>query len=246
MKQIIATLVIVGLAFSTFATDTDPLYRKAPVKVRERQKKAARPDIPGNLMFEFGVNLLQDDPIQMETTVFGSRTVNVYYQYEVPLGNFGLHIVPGIGLGLDRYKFANAFTLLQQSDGTVVFDDISELQDLKKSHIVANYVDIPIEFRWYSNPEDRRRSLHISVGGKIGILFDSHTKIKYDDGVEVVTVKDKRTFGLNRFRYGVTGRLGYGVFNAFGYFSLSPLFENGPANTLDTSNILVGLSVNLF
>ena len=245
MKKIIITFLFLGFTLATFATNTDPIYKSGPMKIRERQKKAARPDIPGNLMFEFGLNTLQDVPAPMENSVFGSRTVNFYYTYNVPLGNFGLFVVPGIGVGLDRYKFDNDFTLAQRSDGVITFEDITELSP-EKSHLVANYVDIPLELQWYLNPSDPRRSFHIGFGGKIGILFASHTKIKFDDGVEVVKVKDKRTFGLNQFRYGLTARMGYGGFNAFGYFSLSPLFEDGPAGTLDTANMLFGISINLF
>ncbi len=245
MKQILLAALFFGLSVTTFAGDNEPIYKTAPMKIRERQKKTARPDIPGNLMFEFGLNILQDNPPPMETAVFGSRTANFYYTYELQFGKSGFFFVPGLGLGLDRYKFDGDYTLQQNSDGSVVFSDISELSP-KKSHIIANYFDIPLELRFYVNQNDRRRSFFVSFGGKFGVLFASHTKIKYDDGVEMIKVKDKRTFGLNRFRYGLTGRMGFGGFSAFGYFSLSELFETGPVGTLDTANILVGISLNLF
>jgi len=50
----------------------------------------------------------------------------------------------------------------------------------QKSMLVANYFDLmPVEFRFDANPTDRSRSLNISVGARIGFLFESQTKIKY-------------------------------------------------------------------
>jgi len=242
MKRVLTTIIFLSLATSIFAGGTDPIYKLAPVKIRETQ---ARPDLPGILKFEIGWNFLQDEPAPFAINSFGSRTVNIHYSYEFPIGNFGLHIVPGLGLGLDRYKFDNDFTLAQAEDGTVTFEDISEL-DPKKSHLIANYIDIPLEFRFYVNKDYPKRSFHFGIGGKFSILMNSHTKVKYDDGDEKVIDKEKRSYGLNPFRYGVIGRIGYGGVSIFGYWNLSELFEDGPAGTLDTTNFTIGLGLNLF
>ncbi len=242
MKRSILALIFLFSLTASHATDTDPLYKLAPVSIRQAQ---ARPDLPGNLKVELGWNFLQDEPAPMAINTFGSRTVNVSYSYELPVGKFGLFFVPGIGIGMDRYKFDADFTLSQNANGDVSFTDITELNP-KKSHLITNYVDIPLEFRFYTNPDDRKRSFNISFGGKFGFLFESQTKLKYDDGSETVKVKNKKSYGLNPFRYGLTGRIGYGGFNVFGYFSLSELFEDGPNGTVDTSNFTIGLSVNLF
>ena len=242
MKQLIAILIFLFPFSQSFAGETDPLYKLAPVQIRSTQ---ARPDIPGNLKVELGWNFLQDEPAPMEIRSFGSRSFNVYYTYEFPVGNFGLYIIPGIGLGLDRYKFDNDFTLNQDTDGNVTFVDITET-DPKKSHLIANYIDIPLEFRYYVKSDNPKKSFFVGFGGKFGFLFGSHTKVKFDDGDETVTAKEKRSFGLNPFRYGLTGRLGYGGISLYGYWSLSELFEDGPVGTLDTKNFTIGLSVNLF
>ena len=242
MKYLSAFLIFFLFATSAMATGDEPLYKLAPVSVRQAN---ARPDIPGHVKVEFGWNFLENEPAPMAINSFGSRTFNVTYSYEFPVGNFGLYIVPGIGLGLDRFKFDNDFTLSQDADGNVSFVDLAEVGP-KKSHLVANYVDIPIEFRFYVNNADRKRSFHIGFGGKFGVLFSSHTKIKFDEGGETVIDKEKRSFGLNPFRYGAIGRLGYGGVSAFTYVSLSELFEDGPAGTNDTTNWMIGLSVNLF
>ncbi len=242
MKRVLTTIIFLSLITSVIAKDTDPLYKLAPVSVRQTN---ARPDLPGILKVELGWSFLQDEPEPMAIKTFGSRSVNIAYSYEFPLGNFGLYVVPGVGLGLDRYKFDGDYTLTQDEEGVVGYADISEISP-KKSHLIANYVDIPVELRFYVNKDNPKRSFHIGIGGKFGFLFSSHTKIKYDEGGEKVIDKEKRSYGLNPFRYGLTGRLGYGGISVFGYMSLSELFEDGPAGTLDTTNFTIGLGLNLF
>ncbi len=248
MKQILILLLSIVLPASAFATDTDPVYpftkKLTPMKIRQR---AARPDVPGTFLIEIGWNTLQNTPELMDMNTFGSRTVNLMYFWDVEIGNTGLFFMPGIGLGLERYKFDNDFTLVQNSDGEVSFSDISAL-DPKKSMLITNYVDIPIEFRYYINRNDPKRSFNFGFGGKFGYRFSSHTKLKFsEDGDDVIT-KHKRGFGLNRLRYGLTGRIGYGGLTLLGYFSLSDMFEagNGPIGTDEVRGYTIGISFTGF
>jgi hypothetical protein len=251
MKQFLSILLVTLIPLSSFSFGTDPknpeegsLTATGPMKIRKRE---ARPDIPGTFLIELGFNSLQEEPVLMENTAFGSRTVNMIYFWDFEIGTTGIFFMPGIGLGLDRYKFDEDYTITQNMDGEVSFGDLTSL-DLNKSMLVTNYVDIPLEFRYFFNRQDPKRSWNIGIGGKVGYLFASHTKIKYDEAGDDVIVKNKKEFGLNRFRYGVTGRVGYGGFNIFTYIGLSNLFDSGegPANTDDVKTIQVGLSFTAF
>lgn len=260
MKKTFLYILTFGIAFSTFAggdkdkpttDDKDkPSAHLAPMKIRER---AARPDVPGTFVIEIGWNFLQSAPSVLDANIIGSRTANLYYFYDMPIGNSNFVFMPGIGLGLNRFKFDNNVTLVEgvDADGNNVVS-VADLDatlagaDIKKSMLVANYVDIPIEFRFYANPDNRKGSFHVSVGGRAGVRFSSHTKLKYKLDDENVKTKNKRDFGLNRFRYGVTGRIGVGGFNVFYYQGLSEMFDEGPDGTVDTSNVTVGLSFTGF
>lgn len=211
--------------------------------------KKGRPDVPGTFLIELGFNVLQSAPASMDMTLIGSRTVNMYYFRDMPIGNSNFVFMPGLGVGLDRYKFDNDVTLqVDNSTGSEVVSvvDVNDV-DLKKSMLITNYFDIPLEFRFYSNPGDKKRSFNAGVGVKGGIRFGALTKLKYKENGDAVKTKEKRNYELNRFRYGVTGRVGIGGFNVFYYQSLSTLFDgNSPAGTVDTSNITVGLSFTGF
>jgi len=104
---------------------------------------------------------------------------------------------------------------------------------------------MPLEFRFDTNPKDVSRSFSFSVGGRVGILMEAHTKIKYIDNGLNGTYKDKQLHGLNQFRYSAYTRIGLGNFNLFGFYNLSPLFSanKGPAATT-MNTMTIGISLN--
>lgn len=233
---------------------------------QDRPKKVYRPDIPGSFIIDFGFNTGLGKPVNFNTGLWGSRTLNLYYHYPVRIAQSNFSYNPGAGFSFERFKFNNSYTLMPQpsSDGSYILDNpgsttspISFLQGagIKKSMLVSNYFDLmPVEFRFDSNPKDVSRGFNFSVGARVGVLIESHTKIKYSENGINGTLKDKQLHGLNPFRYGVYARLGIGNFNWFCFYNLSPYFatNKGPHNSttdLTTTNMntmTIGISLNGF
>lgn len=218
-------------------------------------KKSVRPDIPGVFTVEFGFNRALSAPVDFDLYFWGSRTANIYYQYEFRLFNSSFSIMPGIGLSLERYRFkqnyAVGYTNSSHEEVTMLPPGSLPTPNIKKSMLVTNYIDVPVEIRYTINPEDPSRSFHVGVGGRIGWMYDSFNKIKYSEDGETKKLKDKQNFHLNQIRYGLLGRIGFGGISLFGYYNLSPLFEkgngihtNGESNDFNT--LTVGISVSNF
>lgn len=209
------------------------------------KKTTASPNFPGNLVFDIGFNFLTDEPDDMKLNFFGSKIFNLYYMYEVKLGNSAFSYNPGFGVGLEKYRFDKDVTLATTDEGTVLTP--IEGVDVKNSKLAANYLDIPLELRFHADKNNFRKSFKIAVGGKVGVLFDSHTKLKYKANGDTKITKSKEQFDLSRFRYGIQGRIGIGSFSVFYYQELSSLFKDGkgPENT-DTSPFKVGISLYAF
>lgn len=223
-------------------------------------KKTARPNIPGVFIVDFGFNQAINKPDTFRTGFWGSRTVNFYYQYSQRIGRSKFSFNPGIGLSLERWKHSDATMLV---DGTELvgtqpaptqieqFNPIdAELiygQPANKSMFVTNYVEMPIEFRFDTKPEDIARSFNVSLGGRVGVLYDAFTKVRYRNNGETVKVKDKYDHGLAPFRYGVYSRFGIGAFNLFCFYNLSPMFEKGKGpEGKDFNSLTFGISINGF
>jgi hypothetical protein len=231
----------------------------------EAKKTSARPDIPGIFTLELGLNRALNAPDNFKLGLWGTRTINVYYQYELRILKSNFSFVPGIGLSLERFKFRDGeilsfpktegvFTNPVASRDSVVIYQLFQHQTpgFKKSQLITNYVDVPLELRYTFNPDDPARSMKISIGARIGYLYDAFTKIKYRQDGEIRQVKDKQNFNLTRFRYGPFAKIGFGSFSFFCYYNMTPMFKEneglyrGVSYYNDMNTFTAGVSLSSF
>lgn len=236
------------LTFHLAFPNGDRFSRKAaPQSVQQ-----ARPNVPGDLILDFGVSLFNKPLDTMSQYVVKSRAVNIYYLYHIPFGEeSAFSFNPGIGLGAENYNLADDVTLstIDGQTHAVPLQDVLGSDNVirRKSKLSVNYLDIPVELRYHSNKTNHDRGFRIAVGGRIGVLFDAHTKVKYELDDEVKKIKMKEDFSLNKLRYSLSGRLGLGAFSLFYYQNMSSLFQKdkGPEGT-DTRTYVAGISLTLF
>ena len=220
------------------------------------EKKKGRPNIPGTFAIDIAFNL-PTEKNGFNTNPFGSRTLNIYYYYDYRIGNSSFSLHPGIGFGLERYKFNNDKTLGYVSGPSIdtlkmvpLEGVIPTASSFKKTQLITNYIDIPLEVRFSSNPDDPGRSFKVSLGFKFGVLYQSFTKIKYREDSETKKLKDNQNFNLNPIRYGPLFRIGFGSFSAYANYTLSPLFKDGEgpdgAKGSKINNFTVGLTFAAF
>src|SRR5690606_27997307 len=237
-KKLAGILLLTGIFFTAFSQN------------EENKRSFSRPDIPGTFTLELGLNRGLEAPEDFKLGLWGSRTINVYYSYNFRILNSRFSFVPGIGLSLERFKFRSGHILGYAGTGrdSVRLYGVSETNTaypgLRKTQLVTNYIDVPLEIRYSTKPDDPARSFKISVGGRIGYMYDAFNKIKYKQDGEVKQIKDKQFHNLNRFRYGLMAKVGVGNLSLFGYYNISPLFkegkgfyENGVANDFATTTI---------
>ena len=222
------------------------------------------PNIPGTILFDYGYNLLTTHSHDtLKTNWFGSNAINAYYLYEMKLGKSGQFTFnPGIGVGVDKLKFKDdrgIFSTIDASTGarsTVILPVASvfpDANDFKKSKLAMTYIDVPLELRFHSNPDDRDRSFKVAVGVRVGFLVNQKTKFKYtsvedtEGDSQKIKLKHIQDYDINKFRYGTTVRIGIGAFNLFYYHNFSQLFKgaNGPDGT-KVSNYSLGLTLSGF
>ena len=222
-------------------------------------KKRKRPDIPGTFAVEIGINRLTERPNNLKYGLWGSRSANVFYQYEMRIlkSKFSFH--PGIGLRMDRFKL-NSFqknyatvdtiytrtfpnpTLIYDDQGNTTFveapryiydgDTLGQMDwsnsfRTKKSMLTMTYIDIPLELRFSTKPEDPARSVKIAIGGRVGYLLGGHTKIRYKENGDWKKVKDNQTFNLNPLRYSAHLKIYFGNFGIYGAYNFNTLFKEG-------------------
>lgn len=241
IKSIFSACVVI-----TVLLGTQQVLAQEPAPTPERSRKGL-PDLPGSFVLEFGFNQTLDAPDTFDIGFWGSRSLNVFYQFDKRIGNTKFSVHPGFGFSLERFKLKNNYTLASTASDTELVPAADFYPGIKKSMIVTNYIEVPVEIRFSTKPDDPRRSFRVSVGGRIGYLFDSFAKIKYSEDGEVRTVKDKQNYNLRKLRYGTFFKIGAGNLGLITYYNLTPLFEDdeGPEQT-EMSTFSIGLSLSSF
>jgi hypothetical protein len=256
MIKKIGTLALFLASLAAFAqTDTTPAT--APAAATPPAKRYSRPDIPGTFAIEIGVNRAMDAPAKFDQGFWGSRTLNFYYTRDMRLFKSRLFFVPGVGFSFERYKFVNGRTIGYANTNATEVSLLTGTEagypvNLKKSMLVTNYFEVPVELKYMSRPEDPAKSFRISVGGRIGYMYDALTKVKYSEDGENKKVKNNQNYNLTRLRYSLSAHVGIGNVSFFGYYNFTPLFEDkkGPKNDDGTNTTIpsftLGLSISAF
>jgi len=198
--------------------------------------------LPVKPVMDIGFSTYSNPPANMDINLLGSRAVNMAALYEVYISDY-FTFNTGLGVSIERYNFAKNVTLRETAnaqDSKVVSVVPLAYADLRKTLLTPTYLEIPIEFRAVTSTG--RETFRFIVGFKAGILLAAHTKIKYGTGDDVRTEKFKDDFLLNRFRYGIYGRLGYKSIHLYTYYSLSDLFQ---ANKLSPNQAVMPLTFGL-
>ncbi|MEM9833488.1 MAG: outer membrane beta-barrel protein [Bacteroidota bacterium] len=203
---------------------------------------SAQPDLPGMLLLDFGFNFLDGAPDELDTRVWGSRGFNVYYLYPFPIGESPLSFHAGLGLGFVNYSFEGAFTLSDTDSTRILELDNTVYPNLRKTQLTTHYLDIPLELRFFA--KDNYRGFTAALGGRVGRLINSFTKIKYEDGGTREEDKFKRRYNLNPWRYGACAKVGFRGITLTGQYMFSELFRSGEGP--EVNNYKVGITVSLF
>lgn len=251
MKNVFFLLVVAVLFQSNlFAGELEGEKDKEGKK--SSKQTTAQPDVPGALVIEVANNILTNAPDNMKLKQMSSWTVNLYYLYELPFGESAFSFNPGFGLGLETYRFEENYTLTTINDDfntevTPLRTTLPNATKYVKSSWGQYYFDIPFEFRWYADPEFKRKSFKIALGGKIGFRIDSKTKVVYEEFDNRKKQKQKQNFNFNSPRYGAYGRVGFGAISLFYYYSLTEVFKNkrGPDDTR-ARVMMAGVSISGF
>lgn len=231
------------------------IFLAAATAATAQNSTKARPNIPGNFIVDLGFNGTLNSPNLWKQSTLGSRTVNIYYQYPLRFGRSRFSFNPGIGLSMERFKWKNAVTLTNPKEATAsaqvekyeFIDSYLLFTKPVKTMFVNNYLEIPLEIRYDSKPEDISRSFNVALGVRGGWMYDSFIKMKYKQDGQIKKMKDKQEWGTTQFRYGIYTRVGIGGFNIFGFYNLTPLFnkDRGPyqEGALVTSGTNIGTPI---
>lgn len=174
------------------------------------------------------------DSIQSKTKSI-SRGANIYVMYDKSFKeNPKFSIAFGVGIGTSNIYFDKMTVNINGSTPQLSFDNLDTSFRFNKFKVSTAYAEIPLEFRYFSNPKNPNKSFKVAVGAKIGTLINAHTKGKTllnASGTTINQFTQKVTAKgyFNTTRIAATARVGYGNFSVFGSYNLTTMFKDNVA-----------------
>ncbi|MEM9895595.1 MAG: hypothetical protein AAF789_04440 [Bacteroidota bacterium] len=209
------------------------------------QETFNRPDIPGEIMVDIGLNYWDEEPPGLEQRGFPSKHVGIYYMRRKALNNkFSFYF--GLGLGMDKFSLGDSSTLLTTVDTLIVPNEIAAPGvSFNKNRLAVTYLEIPLNLRFHPAGTQDGEGFFIGVGAMVGLRLNSHSKWKYDQGDETIITKNKGSFNLNPVRFGLQGRVGFRGVHLFYKRYFSEVFDSALGN-VNPTHTTVGINVTGF
>jgi hypothetical protein len=174
------------------------------------------------------------DSIQSKTKN-NSRGVNIYAMYDKAFkGNPKFSIAFGVGIGTSNIYLDKMSVNINGTTPQLGFNNLDTVSRFSKYKVSTAYAEIPLEFRFLSNPKNPNKSFKVALGAKVGTLINAHTKGKTllnGAGTTINQFSQKVTAKgyFNTTRIAATARVGYGNFSVFGSYNLTTMFKDNVA-----------------
>lgn len=169
-----------------------------------------------------------------------SRGLNFYVMLDKPFkSNPKFSVAFGLGFGTSHIFFKDMSVGITGTKSTLAFNNLSAAPQYSRYKLSTSYIEIPVELRFFSNPEKINKSFKVALGAKAGLLLNAHTKTKSD----FVEKQSSKSY-FNNSRLAATARIGYGYFSLFGSYNLTSIFKENVAENMRL--LQVGLSLSGF
>ncbi|UYZ60049.1 PorT family protein [Hymenobacter latericus] len=158
---------------------------------------------------------------------WGSRYVSLKWQYWTRAGkNSPVYLHLGPEIAFNNFMFEGNKVLAEAGQRTTAIIDDPQNRDLEKSKLAMTTLNLPAGITLRLRNNEGKETFRIGAGGFAGYRLSSHTKIKYENEGRTNKDKDRGSYNLEDFQYGLTGTLGVHNFNLFAKYNLNELFKD--------------------
>ena len=202
-----------------------------------------------HLMIQYGSDAWSNRPDSVRTKGF-SRHFNVYLMLDKPFKSDPRYsIAYGLGLGTSNMFFDNVKVNVNGLGSTLPFTDVSGTNHYKKFKLTTIYAEIPVEVRFYGDPENPGKSWKFALGAKVGTLLKAYTKgkdLESSTGTSIYgtssIIKESNKRYFNGTRLAATGRIGYGIFALHGDYNILGVVKDGFGPAMNLYSIGISIS----
>lgn len=242
MKHCLSVLLLLAFFTTANAQQLDSIPAAKPAK-KDWSKIDLSQRSADHLMIQFGYAGWAKVPDTINIGGF-SRTFNIYFFFDFPFKlNPRFSVGLGAGYGSDNIFFKK--TLVDIKSGTAVTIRTDTITQYKKLKLQTGYLEIPLELRYSTNPENMNKGFKMALGVKVGLLIDGKVKAKIDrdaQGNAGYIYKEKETKYFQNSRVAAHLRVGYGNVTVFGQYTLTNYFKEGAGPAVKPWSIGLTLS----
>ena len=185
-----------------------------------------------------------------DTIVTGgiSKVLNFYFMFDFPFKtNPKLSMAFGPGISSDQIGLNKTYVGLKDNTTQLAFTNQSDTNHFKRVKLAMTYAELPVEFRYTSDPMNAGKSFKAAIGLRVGTMLQAHTKNKtYQNAsgntLNDYTMKEASKKFFNTTRLSAIARVGWGHFTIFGSYQITTLFKEGVAAEMRPFSVGLNLS----
>ncbi|MEI8074246.1 MAG: hypothetical protein WCH78_05820 [Bacteroidota bacterium] len=239
-------LLLLGITGALFI-QAQSLNPTTPKKDWTKIDLSSRP--ADHFMIQYGSDMWTGRPDSVRTSGF-SRHFNFYFMLDKPFKtnpHYSLGI--GVGFGSSNIFFNNTYVNLKSNSAKLPFTNVDSADHFNKFKLVSTSAEIPVELRYFSDPEHPMKSWKYAVGAKVGTLLKSYTKGKNLETKTGTTIwgntyilkeVDKRF--INSTSLALTGRFGYGIVSFDAAYYILGVLKDGTGPVMN--RVSFGLTIS--
>lgn len=186
---------------------------------------------------DLGLNTIVNVPDNSGDTYdlkpLGSRYVSLNQHFDARIGSqkSPFYLTTGFELAFNNYMLDKNRYVTDVNGQTVFSKEQPEVRSFEKSKLTTSSLQVPLMATLKFKDKNGKESFRIGAGGFGGYRLGSHTKLKYQDEGKTLKDKERGSYNLEDFQYGVNFVIGYRKIELFGKYNLNELFKDnrGPA-----------------
>jgi hypothetical protein len=203
-----------------------------------------------HFMIQYGADTWLNRPDSVRIGNGFSRHFNIYFMLDKPFKtNKKLSVAFGIGVGSTHIFFDKSRVDVKANSARLPFNRSDSADNFKKYKVTNVYAEVPVELRYFSNPENPNKSWKAALGIKIGTLLNTHSKGKNllsKNGFSIygptyVEKESQRRF-FNGTMLALSGRIGYGSVSLSAGYQITGVLKDGAGPAMNRLSIGVTIS----
>lgn len=244
-KLLMQKIVLLSFTILLFSA----LQAQTSSKVSRKIDLSSRP--ADHLMLQFASDHWSNKPDSIASHQNGfSKGFNIYLMTDKPFKtNPKLSLGIGIGVGTSNIAFKKMNVDLKTTAVKLPFTAVDSTNHFKKYKLSLSYLEVPLEFRFTSDPLHSGNSFKVAIGGKAGTLINAHTKgkdlqNKNNTLISSYIEKENSKKFFTGTRFMATARVGYGIFSLYGSYQLNNVLKDvsgPPMKLFEIGFVLSGL-----